>query len=69
MALPAFFVAAVARENFVAGVGAAAGSLIGLMFTDFIFSWGHRKPMPALPPIAFGTLLGFFVAILLQKYV
>lgn len=60
IALPAVFVASAAREGLAFGIGAAAGSLIGLFFTDLLFSWGRRRPMPALPPIALGTVVGFF---------
>ena len=61
LALPAFFVASVARESLALATGAAIGSIVGLFFTDLLFQWGRKRPMPALPPIAIGTLLGFFV--------
>lgn len=60
IALPAVFVASAAREGLAFGVGAAVGSLVGLFFTDLLFSWGRKRPMPALPPIVVGTIAGFF---------
>lgn len=64
LALPAFFVASAARESFELGLGAALGSLAGLGFTDLLFQWGRKRPMPALPPIAIGALVGFFAAMI-----
>ena len=61
VALPAVFVASAAREGLAFGIGAAVGSLVGLFFTDLLFQWGRKRPMPALPPIAAGTLAGFFI--------
>lgn len=69
LAIPSFFVASAARENLGLGIGAAIGAIVGLFFTDLIFTWKGKRPMPALPPIALGTILGFFVAILVQTYV
>ncbi|MBI2552315.1 hypothetical protein HYW17_03405 [Candidatus Uhrbacteria bacterium] len=66
LALPAVFVAAAAREGFWFGVGAAAGSLLGLLGTDLLFQLGHRRPLPALPSIVLGTLAGFGVIRLLS---
>lgn len=61
LAVPAVFTASAARADFMLGVGAAIGALVGIFFTNLIFQWEHKRPMPALPPIAFGTLLGFFL--------
>lgn len=65
VALPALFVASAAHAGVGLAIGAAVGSLVGLFFTDLLFQWGRRRPMPALPPIALGTLAGFFVAMLM----
>lgn len=62
LALPSFFVASAARQDFVLALGAAIGSIVGLFFTDLLFQLGRKRPMPALPPIAAGTIAGFFVA-------
>ena len=69
LALPAFFVASAARESIALAVGAAIGSMVGLFFTDLLFQWGRKRPMPALPPIAAGTIAGFFVVKLVTLYV
>lgn len=61
LALPTLFVASAAREGLALGLGAAVGSILGLLATDFLFQRGSKRPMPALPPIAIGTLAGFFV--------
>lgn len=66
IALPVVFVASAAREGLAFGIGAAIGSLVGLFFTDLLFAWGRKRPMPALPPIALGTLLGFLVVMFVR---
>lgn len=67
LVLPAFFIASAARQGWGAGMGAAAGALAGLFFTDLLFQWGRKQPMPALPPIVLGTLAGFFIAMLMIR--
>lgn len=69
LALPGFFVAAAVQKSLALGLGAAAGSIIGLLFTDLLFARGRARPMPALPPIAFCTLAGFLIVHLFQSYV
>lgn len=69
LALPAFFVASAARESISLAIGSAIGSIVGLLFTDMLFQWGRKRPMPALPPIALGTIAGFFVVKLVTLYV
>lgn len=64
VALPTLFVASAAREGITLGIGAAVGALVGLFFTDILFEWGRKRPMPALPPIALGTMAGFFSVML-----
>lgn len=69
LALPALFVASAAANGLRYGVGASVGAIAGLLATDLLFQWGERRPMPALPPIALGTLVGFFVVMFVGKYV
>jgi presenilin-like A22 family membrane protease len=69
IALPAIFVASALRQGPVPAFGAVVGSVVGLLFTDLFFAIGRKRPMPALPPIAVGTMLGFFAGMLIQKYV
>ncbi|MBI4135209.1 hypothetical protein HY477_00540 [Candidatus Uhrbacteria bacterium] len=66
LALPALFVASATVHGLSYGLGAAVGATFGLLATDFLFQWGGRRPMPALPPIALGTLAGFFVVMLVK---
>lgn len=67
LALPAIFVVSAFVSRPALGIGAAIGSLIGLFFTDLIFVWGRKRPMPALPPIALGTIVGFFMAMVINQ--
>ncbi|MDP3244434.1 MAG: presenilin family intramembrane aspartyl protease [bacterium] len=67
LAMPAIFTVAAFAQSPGLGVGAAIGSFFGLGLTDFIFDWGRRRPMPALPPIVLGTIVGFFVAMIVLK--
>jgi len=69
LALPAIFVVSAFVSRPILGIGAAIGSLAGLFFTDLIFVWGRKRPMPALPPIALGTIIGFFLAMFLTKFI
>lgn len=69
VALPTIFVVSALRVGAGPALGAAIGSMVGLLFTDLLFAVGHRRPMPALPPIALGTLAGFFVAMLVIRLV
>lgn len=63
LALPASFVAAVASNNFSAGIFTALGALVGFLVTTIIFIGSDRsRPMPALPPIVLGMILGLGVS-------
>ena len=64
LALPSLFIASAALQGRALALGAAVGSLFGLIATNIFFTRAQRRPMPALPPIAIGTLAGFFVAML-----
>lgn len=69
LALPAIFTVSAFAQNPVLGLGAGIGSLLGLGFTDLIFNWNRRHPMPALPPIVLGAVAGFFVAMIIIKII
>lgn len=44
-------------------------SVFGLFFTHFLFSVQEkREPMPALPPIAVLTIIGFLFSLLISKF-
>lgn len=66
LALPATFVASVARIDFGAAVLTAVGAFAGFLITTAIFIGPDRsRPMPALPPIVLGMILGFLVSFIL----
>ncbi len=64
--LPTIFVVAVSGLGRDAVLASAAGSLVGFIATEMIFTHQRfRRPMPALPPIATCTILGFLLERLL----
>ncbi|MBI4133268.1 hypothetical protein HY478_01505 [Candidatus Uhrbacteria bacterium] len=65
LALPAIFVASLVPVSTVSALFATAGALIGFILTVELFLGPSRgKPMPALPPIVAGTLIGFLYSLL-----
>lgn len=65
LALPAVFVVSSFGEGWITTIGAVLGSLVGLYATQTIFFIGRKKPIPALPPIATGTILGYLIGIII----
>jgi len=65
LALPAIMVSSLVRLSVPQAACAAAGAIIGFVLMQSIFLRQKRKrPMPALPPIAALTLIGFLLAYL-----
>ncbi len=66
VALPAILAASAARIHPVHGAAVTLGAMSGffLMYVLF-FRQGRRAPMPALPPIALGSILGYLLSQLL----
>lgn len=64
VALPAMLAAAALRVSPVSAVAVLAGASAGfaLMFMLFL-AQAKRAPMPALPPIALGAILGYFLSL------
>lgn len=64
--LPALLVAAVARERSVADAAIVGlGAALGLAATHLLFIRSRlARPMPALPPIATGAILGHLITLL-----
>lgn len=63
LALPALLVASVGARSLPAAAFTAVGALIGLVGLHLLFvSQPDRRPMPALPPLALGTLLGYLLS-------
>lgn len=64
--LPALLVAAVARASPAAAASVGIGALLGAISLHALFlSQKVRRPMPALPPLAAGALLGLVVSFFL----
>jgi presenilin-like A22 family membrane protease len=60
--LPGLLVAAVGRLGILQALPVALGALTGLAAMHFIFTTQpQRRPIPALPPIALGSILGYLV--------
>ena len=63
LALPGLLVAALVRESVWQAIFAGVGAMIGFAFMNIIFAnQEKRRPMPALPPIAAATIVGFLIA-------
>ncbi len=66
LVLPVIFIVAVSGLGMSAIAASVLGSLIGFAATEFIFTHQRlRRPMPALPPIATGTVICFLLERLL----
>lgn len=66
VALPVMFAVSAAQARPVHGIMAAAGAALGFVLMFRLFTaQARRAPMPALPPIALGAVLGYFLSILL----
>ena len=67
LALPGLFVASLVRENVTWAIFAAFGAMLGFILMNIIFAnQAQKRPMPALPLIAAGAVLGFVVAFVLK---
>ncbi|MEK7607186.1 MAG: presenilin family intramembrane aspartyl protease [Patescibacteria group bacterium] len=64
LALPSLFVVSAFATHPALGIGAMIGSALGVVLMETLFRLGKGNPMPALPPITLGSLLGFFLAML-----
>ncbi|HUT21876.1 MAG TPA: presenilin family intramembrane aspartyl protease [Candidatus Bipolaricaulota bacterium] len=63
IALPMIFAASVLPEGLIASLGVIIGSLVGVLCIHLIFNiQKKRAPMPALPPIAFFSILGYLIS-------
>ncbi|MCD6471225.1 hypothetical protein J7K86_01720 [bacterium] len=60
IALPMIFSISLLRENFWLSISTILGALFGLVFIHF-FLFKKKRPLPALPPLTFGTILGWAV--------
>lgn len=63
LALPGIMVATLVRVSLAQAFFSAVGAMIGFTLLQLIFfSQKRKKPMPALPPIAAMTIIGFLIA-------
>ncbi len=66
IAFPLMFAVSVLKISWVASVGVVLGAWVGLLIIYIMLSaQRERRPMPALPPIALCSLLGFLVSVLI----
>ena len=65
LAFPAILMVSALSHSTTSSIAIAIGATFGLSVTHFLFvTQKSRKPMPALPPIALGSILGFLVSML-----
>jgi len=63
IAFPVIFSVSALNFGLRSSFAVIAGSLVGLLAIHFILS-RRRRPIPALPPIALFSVLGFFISII-----
>ncbi|MCX6745770.1 MAG: presenilin family intramembrane aspartyl protease [Candidatus Parcubacteria bacterium] len=65
IAIPAIFVITCLKINLLTSLITALGAILGFIFLYILFvTQEERAPMPGLPPIVLGTLLGFLISFL-----
>jgi presenilin-like A22 family membrane protease len=64
LALPLLLIASVVRQNILHSIIILIFSLFGLLAMNLIFIRLKSRPMPALPPLAFFSILGYLVSLL-----
>jgi presenilin-like A22 family membrane protease len=66
IALPAIFVVSCLQIDLMTAFITGVGTILGFVFLYIIFvTQEKRRPMPGLPPIVMGTLLGFLISFLI----
>ena len=65
LGLPLLLIASVARQNIWQSIVILVFALLGLLTMHFIFIKLKNKPMPALPPLAVFSILGYFISLLI----
>lgn len=66
IAFPLMFAVAAMKISLTAAIGVVIGAWVGLLAIYILLSaQRERKPMPALPPIAVGCLIGFLISVLI----
>lgn len=62
LALPMVFAVSALRQNIWVSILIIAGALLGIVFINLVMMGKERKPLPALPPLAAGAILGWLIA-------
>lgn len=63
LAIPAIFVVSTLQQGIAVSILTALGSIFGLIFLFIIFiSQVKKQPMPGLPPIVMGAMIGYFIS-------
>jgi len=65
LALPLLLIASVAHQSIWQSIVILVFALLGLLTMHFIFIKLKNKPMPALPPLAVFSILGYFISLLI----
>jgi len=66
LAMPGIMVASLMQVSMMQAIFSAVGAITGFILMQIIFfSQKRKKPMPALPPIAAMTIIGFLISYIL----
>ncbi len=66
LAIPAIFIIACLKISLLTSLWAGLGAVLGFIFLYILFvTQKERAPMPGLPPIILGCLLGYLISFLL----
>ena len=60
--LPMVLAVSVLLENIWGSILIIIGALFGLVFIHFVFLKKQRRPLPALPPLAGGAIIGWLIS-------
>jgi presenilin-like A22 family membrane protease len=63
IAFPLIFAASALKYSFISSIAIVIGALLGIIAVHILFiTQRERRPMPALPPIVLGAIIGFLVS-------
>jgi presenilin-like A22 family membrane protease len=65
LVLPLLLIASVAGQNILRSIIILVFALLGLLVMHLIFIKLKSRPMPALPPIAAFSILGYLISLLI----
>lgn len=67
LAIPAIFIVSCLQINILTAWISAIGAILGFIFLYILFvTQKEKQPMPGLPAIVLGTLLGFLVTLIIE---